>query len=253
MMNRWIILSYCLLLFNCVKAQKQIQLEEGLLSRSDVYEAKLNTSRNSSHFSFGPYSITGWNEAWVRTRQNALNLRSGHTEHRERTSRTQFSFVFLGGPDSIFIQAFPQDRRLQEGGLRFTTGGRNDTIATSDAFTAYLSPQRDPTAWTLFLLETVNTWMNQPLRGYITNQKDTITITEVDRWDNGKKSIYPVMGVQLWWEGRAVAGVQLTSMVKPRIWIASNLPEDRKHLLAAFAELILVWQQEKREENNLRN
>ena len=77
-------------------------------------------------------------------------------------------------------------------------------------------------------------------------------IVEVDRWDNGKKSILPIMGVE-WYRGdKALAALQMTSIVKPQWWISRNVDEGTHFLLAVFAELTLLWQQEKAEENNVR-
>ncbi len=242
-----------LLLPLCLPAQKLIRVSDSLVAHADRYEAKMKGSKALVSYPFDSFYVSSSWDTWETSvlhiiRLKPIRFESGPT----RQSRTSFSFVFTNGKeDTAFVIGLPQDRRLPT--FAFQSKGRyEEAIQTQQVFTAYIRLAGDTAVWQLVTQETVNTWKGEPVKGYITDGQTEIRIGEIDRMENGKKSIVPFLGAELYADGLAIGAVQFQSVLRPMIWLRRDLDRKQRFLLAAIAETLLISQAEKYEESNIR-
>lgn len=242
-----------LLLPSLLRAQKQIRISDSLRRHAERYLAGMKSSKALITFPFDSFFVSSSYDSWETSVMHTLRLKplryeSGPT----RKSRTSFSFVFTNGKgDTAWVMGLPQDRRLPT----FVIGGGGryeEAIQTQEVFTAYIRTTVDSSLWQLVTQETVNTWKGEPVKGYISNGRTEIRIEEIERMENGKKSLVPFVGAELYENGQPIGAVQFPSVLKPMVWLRRDLGPGKRFLLAAIAETLLISQSEKYEESNIR-
>jgi hypothetical protein len=247
---------FCLLVLFlplALAAQKQMRISDSLAATADRFEARMKSGKALVSYPFDSFYVSSSYDTWETIVMHTLQLKPLRYESGpRRVSRTSFSFVFTNGKgDTAWVMGLPQDRRLPT----FVIGGKGryeEAIQTQQVFTAYIRTTADTTLWQLVTQETMNTWKGEPVKGYIANGQTEIRIEEIERMENGKKSLVPFLGAELYENGKSLGAVQFQSVLKPVVWLRRDLAPGKRFLLAAISETLLISQAEKYDESNIR-
>lgn len=254
------IIVLCMLSAGPVQGQRmQIDIDDALRANSERLKIKRKGIRSFGRYEFGNYKVISGKKGWGKSQVKSPLF--GRTSTYKSTQKQHFVFVEQGG-DTVFcnIDVRTSIKEVDhETSFLYREIFKWHEYEIQESFTSYhavFSSNAWETDWSLIIVSPANlpvdveseqieedivVWDNKTdYKSILTNGETTYWLRRITSFiDNGKRSVYQLMGprLTLGWEyalGReALAAVRFVPLNHMYSWMHNKLDKNQRLLLAA--------------------
>ena len=222
-----------------VVAQKEMQLDEGLVKNSTAMPAKPKGIGTVTKYHFGDYKIAS-GKAGVTVTTNKSGIFSPYSESK---SKKKLSFVFVRDEkDSVLVNvSIDTDVSELDASLAISFSMVN---ASDENYMAIFTIPSDTVTWRMIIGSRVGVGVKGgAFQGVLTDGNVIIELKEVDQYTTGKKASFGLpLGHTFNLKENSIAAVQASpdTFVKKTVWIRQDLDSKLQMILAAASAAMMV-------------